>query len=749
MLILILHICLLMAFSQVCFGQSSTISLPSSATSTLPQKNIAHITLLPLTSQPNAFGFSGLSHWNMDSVGWRYLSGDNIAWASPLYKDSSDNSSDDSSSVSFPLSALWQRHSSPRVPSDSVAWNGIGWFRLHVRVSPPFRDSAFSLVVASLGAMEVYLDGNLIGRYGTVSGDAEHEMLPQYARFLLRPHTIKLSDTLPHLLAIRYSFSHYEEYCRRFYLWKNVPTPGIQVVAMRTGDTERYNEASRLTILHFGVCVGMPMLSCILHLVLFWLYRKDKTNLFVALLAFAMSFGALLVVLMFHDTGQGYPVAAWADFLIGFIMGLGSLSLYYSVILLYRDIPRWHWVFVGCVVTAIFLSNFFGLFPRAWYVPITRIRLVLFILPVLYTIYIVIQAVRKRQEGAVILSIGIAAFVSAWILDGVFNQMGLLFASRPPMLAFWVRFGLCNSLPLSLSILLARRAAHQSIQIAKQNEILEEKVRERTVDLNGANLEISRQLEILGEQSREIEMSNATLQEQNETLETLNQEKNELMAIVAHDLKNPIAAIRGLADLVHSGMIEQDETPPVLGQIVQTSDRMLELVKNLLDVNRLESGGIQMSIVSFDILPVIHSMQAQYEQQAKSKNIHIFVHNTATVSTVLADEQAVIQVLDNLISNAVKYSPHGKQVFVRVLRNAQNVRVEVQDEGEGISEADMTKLFGKFARLSARPTGGEHSTGLGLSIVKKMVEAMNGRVWCESELGKGATFIVKLPSVSA
>jgi signal transduction histidine kinase len=142
-------------------------------------------------------------------------------------------------------------------------------------------------------------------------------------------------------------------------------------------------------------------------------------------------------------------------------------------------------------------------------------------------------------------------------------------------------------------------------------------------------------------------------------------------------------------------------------------------------------------------------MQAQYEQQAKSKNIHIFVHNTATVSTVLADEQAVIQVLDNLISNAVKYSPHGKQVFVRVLRNAQNVRVEVQDEGEGISEADMTKLFGKFARLSARPTGGEHSTGLGLSIVKKMVEAMNGRVWCESELGKGATFIVKLPSVSA
>jgi signal transduction histidine kinase len=118
---------------------------------------------------------------------------------------------------------------------------------------------------------------------------------------------------------------------------------------------------------------------------------------------------------------------------------------------------------------------------------------------------------------------------------------------------------------------------------------------------------------------------------------------------------------------------------------------------------------------------------------------------------VLADKQAFWQVLDNFISNAVKYSPRGKNVWVRTLSRRDESgnlvgRLEVQDEGPGISESDMKKLFGKFARLSARPTGGEHSTGLGLSIVKKMVEAMNGKVWCESELGKGATFIVELPS---
>jgi signal transduction histidine kinase len=104
-----------------------------------------------------------------------------------------------------------------------------------------------------------------------------------------------------------------------------------------------------------------------------------------------------------------------------------------------------------------------------------------------------------------------------------------------------------------------------------------------------------------------------------------------------------------------------------------------------------------------------------------------------------------MEIFDNLVSNAVKYSPQGRNIYVRVARQAENVLIAVQDEGPGLSEDDKAKLFGKFTRLSARPTAGEHSTGLGLSIVKRMVEAMNGKVWCESELGKGATFIVELP----
>jgi signal transduction histidine kinase len=138
---------------------------------------------------------------------------------------------------------------------------------------------------------------------------------------------------------------------------------------------------------------------------------------------------------------------------------------------------------------------------------------------------------------------------------------------------------------------------------------------------------------------------------------------------------------------------------------------------------------------------------------------------------VYADKQVLEEIFENLISNAVKFSPFGKNVYVRVrnshlplaighwsgdslttntpMTNDQytndHIRIEIQDEGQGISADDKEQLFKKFTRLSARPTGGEHSTGLGLSIVKKMVEAMDGRVWCESEPGNGATFIVELP----
>jgi signal transduction histidine kinase len=289
----------------------------------------------------------------------------------------------------------------------------------------------------------------------------------------------------------------------------------------------------------------------------------------------------------------------------------------------------------------------------------------------------------------------------------------------------------------------------ESLRLKSQRALEESNHRlvEANEELMAANLEIQQKQDLL-------QVANAQLL-------MVNNEKDMLMNIVAHDLKNPISVVLMYAEHIETGEFTGNDAALAIRQIRQTSDKMLELVKNLLDINRLEAGGVQMNMVAIDIVPVLESIKQQYLSQAAAKDIALHFSNEAKSSTVHADEQALIQVLDNLVSNAVKYSPHGKRVFVRVVATDEKrvkndqaastqatnfIRIEIQDEGPGISADDMQKLFGKFARLSAQPTGGEHSTGLGLSIVKKLVEAMGGRVWCESELGKGATFVVELPA---
>jgi signal transduction histidine kinase/ligand-binding sensor domain-containing protein len=244
-----------------------------------------------------------------------------------------------------------------------------------------------------------------------------------------------------------------------------------------------------------------------------------------------------------------------------------------------------------------------------------------------------------------------------------------------------------------------------------------------------------------------IEERTRDLNVQNEQLKELNQEKSEILGVVAHDLRNPITSIMLSGEILTDFVESQryDNIPRIVGNMNIVAERMLEIVRNLLHINSLESGGMELRSDTFDAEPILRHIIEQYTAPAAAKNITLRFAMETDDSTVFADESAVERVLENLISNAVKYSPHGKNIFIRLQSSSEAVRIEIQDEGPGISADDQKKLFGKFARLSAQPTGGEHSTGLGLSIVKKLVEAMNGRVWCESTLGNGATFVVELP----
>lgn len=240
-----------------------------------------------------------------------------------------------------------------------------------------------------------------------------------------------------------------------------------------------------------------------------------------------------------------------------------------------------------------------------------------------------------------------------------------------------------------------------------------------------------------------LELQNQEILSKNEELLNLNLEKNNLIGIVAHDLKSPLNQIKGLLSLVKmTGQVDQ-ETSKYLGMMDQSVVRLNEMIAKILDVEAIESRKLNLKIESINLSEVLTAVADRYANDAAKKNITIH-RNIAADVFAQADKNYAEQVLENLVSNAIKFSPFDLCVAINLIRNEERAICEVKDQGPGLSEEDKKKLFGKYQKLSARPTGNEISTGLGLSIVKKFVEAMEGEIWCESELGKGASFLVSL-----
>lgn len=234
--------------------------------------------------------------------------------------------------------------------------------------------------------------------------------------------------------------------------------------------------------------------------------------------------------------------------------------------------------------------------------------------------------------------------------------------------------------------------------------------------------------------------------QKNEELERLSLDKTEFLGIAAHDLKNPIYNISMLAKVIKDENLEKEEINEFAGDIITTSERMLELIRNLLDINAIEQGKFKMNIESIDFVELAKSVVDSYLERAKAKGITLHYSVPDIMPRVITDPGFTVQILDNLISNALKYSPFDKNVWITLKTDAGKAFISIKDEGPGLSEADQKKLFGKFARLTPQPTGDEHSTGLGLSIAKKYAESLKGDIKLVSVLGEGCDFILELPT---
>lgn len=220
---------------------------------------------------------------------------------------------------------------------------------------------------------------------------------------------------------------------------------------------------------------------------------------------------------------------------------------------------------------------------------------------------------------------------------------------------------------------------------------------------------------------------------------------NQILNTTAHDLKNPLTTIPVRADLIKMKKNNPEMVDALCDQIKIASLNMVRIIDELLQVGSMEAGKIHLMLIKVNVSFLVSNVVSMNQPLAERKNqtLHFSYERDLYVN---ADEGKLTEIIDNLINNAIKYSPADKHIFIRVKERSGMVWIEVEDQGLGLTQEDKSKLYQRFTRLSAQPTAGENSTGLGLSIVKVLVEAHNGTIRAESEgKDKGCKFIVELP----
>ncbi|MCR9143990.1 MAG: hybrid sensor histidine kinase/response regulator [bacterium] len=246
--------------------------------------------------------------------------------------------------------------------------------------------------------------------------------------------------------------------------------------------------------------------------------------------------------------------------------------------------------------------------------------------------------------------------------------------------------------------------------------------------------------------NEELRAARTQLEQQNEHLAALNDQKNQFLGMAAHDLRNPLGIIQGFSTL----LIEADGLPPesqtqLMNRIHASSQFMLQLVDDLLDISAIESGKLELHPEPVAVAKIFQSCVDLNTIPASQKQIGVDVDLPEDLPLISADPSKMDQVINNLLSNAIKFSHSGSRVTLAARAAGDRVQMSVSDSGQGIPADELGKLFQPFQKSSVRATAGEKSTGLGLTIVRRIVEGHGGTIEVESEVGAGTTFTVSVP----
>lgn len=594
---------------------------------------------------------------------------------------------------------------SAQINGQPFSSKGYGTYYARIDFEPNADLSELAVNIPEVGiAYRVFVDDKEVGSVG-VPGTSKEEEVAEINEVIFDLPSLQGQSTylIFHISNFRYSFGGL------FY------TPAF-------GKEQTIRVAKeRLTGIKLLV-LGTVIILTIYMLYVYFRLRKERFRLFFAIICFilllhTLTSGDMLILDIIPDIHWAVlkKLAFTSFFLVAATNGMFFLELFPN----YFNRKLIQWFSVVSLIVAFFTI----LAPASIGAYLVFPFQIITIIAGSYYFERLIRATYDNIDGARFLLFGfLLAFIAS--LNDILN---VLYIINTPQLAHLGMFAYI----LTLTMIMAMKY----INALKKNESI-------TESLMLSNEYLERNVE---DRTKKLKQKNVLIDSKNKELEKALQEQEDLMAVVAHDLKAPFNQIEQLSELIMEEVKLKKEQVSYVELILKVTENARNVIENLVFIRSYQSESQKPKLKSFDPRAFFEAKVAAFQNEAAKKNITIEHGQSIKSKKMRGDESALDRIVDNLLSNAIKFSPTDSKIVFEMLEESNEFVFRIKDYGQGFSGDDRKNLFKKFQKLSAKPTAGELSTGLGLSIVKTLVEELEGEIKLFSEKGKGAEFIVNIP----